>query len=562
MKRKLKRAAASLLALLIMGMSCMSSYATTTDIVDEVITYLPEPDVTLPIVSNYEAEYGISTYGAETMIIGQVAGLICQNLLSGGGMTYSKVTLSNLADGFMQEMQNLFVPSDQIDFVTTFAKCVVGGAFSTVMWKALTGLDWNNELSQYMDEQVKADSSILNSSYVSYSSLQDAINLFPESFHSVLDDAYSYNSSSQSQVINLLNTYEGRYALLSQSADSLYIYVFYDDFYIFPSFFSLSSLTLSYNGSGTRYPRLFSFAKDSSDHWVYRGNGSGFYLDADTLCASSRYFATNVLYNSRSIFPNYSNYFNLFSCVPVAPSMSTTYDAAKARLEADDIEMLPITNVDKAYEQLDKAVKEAGATGLTAEQVKEIVSQAIKENTYAESGEAVKPTEGETEGSTDVPIDPPSGTTAADDVGAGSVSTWFPAITKQLDNIWTGVQSIPVAIAGLLDQVKSIPQTIADSFAQEATETQDQYAVNSIIKDKFPFCVPFDLVDCFRNLQATSIEPRWELPFEIKSINFKYVFVLDLSTSEWSTLVTVVRSFVLLFYIAFLVSITRTLIKG
>lgn len=142
------------------------------------------------------------------------------------------------------------------------------------------------------------------------------------------------------------------------------------------------------------------------------------------------------------------------------------------------------------------------------------------------------------------------------------------AIPGAIADLGEQVQTIPGTLTGLWDDVKAIPGLVAtaitDALTVEDTGTEEENRLSSIISDKFPFCIPFDLIDCIKVLESKSIPPRWEIPF-IVDLGFASAnesVVIDLSTEDWQPLVKIVRGFILLFYIFGLVLLTRNLIKG
>lgn len=78
--------------------------------------------------------------------------------------------------------------------------------------------------------------------------------------------------------------------------------------------------------------------------------------------------------------------------------------------------------------------------------------------------------------------------------------------------------------------------------------------------DKFPFCIPFDLIHLIQALNATPEAPRWVIPFQIPSIGINEEFVLDLTPYE--TISAVIRWTTLISFVFFLIIVTRKLIKG
>lgn len=88
------------------------------------------------------------------------------------------------------------------------------------------------------------------------------------------------------------------------------------------------------------------------------------------------------------------------------------------------------------------------------------------------------------------------------------------------------------------------------------------YSLGGVFKNKFPFCIPWDLVSAVKVLHAEPVAPRFVIPFEIKSLGFSYEFVFDYSTPEWLNLSRTIRYFVLLSFIFLLITLTRGLIRG
>ena len=80
------------------------------------------------------------------------------------------------------------------------------------------------------------------------------------------------------------------------------------------------------------------------------------------------------------------------------------------------------------------------------------------------------------------------------------------------------------------------------------------------LKHLFPFCIPFDLVDCFKLFNAEPETPRVEIPVHFGIINYDHTFVIDLK--DFNSVAVVCRSAFLIIYMAGLILATRALIKG
>lgn len=76
----------------------------------------------------------------------------------------------------------------------------------------------------------------------------------------------------------------------------------------------------------------------------------------------------------------------------------------------------------------------------------------------------------------------------------------------------------------------------------------------------FPFCIPFDLIDAFKLLQAKPECPKWEFDWKIPSINFSHHFVIDFAV--FNTLIFIFNKGILILYIVSMILLTRNIIRG
>ena len=87
--------------------------------------------------------------------------------------------------------------------------------------------------------------------------------------------------------------------------------------------------------------------------------------------------------------------------------------------------------------------------------------------------------------------------------------------------------------------------------------------VSDKLKDlsgKFPFCIPFDLVDCFKSFGSNDAAeaPKWDLTFRVPGTNKDYEFSVDLSMFD--KYIPIFRSGVLILFLIGLILGTRKLI--
>nr|DAM38130.1 MAG TPA: hypothetical protein [Inoviridae sp.] len=122
-------------------------------------------------------------------------------------------------------------------------------------------------------------------------------------------------------------------------------------------------------------------------------------------------------------------------------------------------------------------------------------------------------------------------------------------------------------LAAILAKVEAIPATIEAMLNNklepgDTDEDVENMKLPTSIADKFPFCIPFDVIYLVKAMNASSEVPRFELPFKIhyQNINYEHTFIVDMT--EWDTAVKILRTMLDLLFIASLISSTRELIRG
>ena len=122
-------------------------------------------------------------------------------------------------------------------------------------------------------------------------------------------------------------------------------------------------------------------------------------------------------------------------------------------------------------------------------------------------------------------------------------------------------------LAAILAKVEAIPATIEAMLNNklepgDTDEDVENMKLPTSIADKFPFCIPFDVIYLVKAMNASSEVPRFELPFKIhyQNINYEHTFIVDMA--EWDTAVIILRTMLDLLFIAQLISTTRELIRG
>lgn len=59
-----------------------------------------------------------------------------------------------------------------------------------------------------------------------------------------------------------------------------------------------------------------------------------------------------------------------------------------------------------------------------------------------------------------------------------------------------------------------------------------------LFKEKFPFCLPWDLYNVFVILNAEPVAPKFDIPFKLERLGIDYVFTIDLSDYEQFALIS------------------------
>lgn len=116
------------------------------------------------------------------------------------------------------------------------------------------------------------------------------------------------------------------------------------------------------------------------------------------------------------------------------------------------------------------------------------------------------------------------------------------------------------AVQELVGVREAVEEIAANQSLSDTEEDLDIPNLPTSLADKFPFCVPFDLVHLIGALNATAVDPVWTIPFVIPSLGINESFTFDLT--QFETVAQVIRVFVVLFFILGLILITRKIIQA
>lgn len=121
-------------------------------------------------------------------------------------------------------------------------------------------------------------------------------------------------------------------------------------------------------------------------------------------------------------------------------------------------------------------------------------------------------------------------------------------------------------ILGIKDYIEALEaaQDRTIDAIKEGTKEDDMKVpqLPTTITDKFPFCVPFDLIALVKTFNATPEAPKVTVPVVFQSMNYSHDFVFDFSGDDWDKVAAVSRWGILLFFMLGLTLVTRKLIKG
>ena len=116
-----------------------------------------------------------------------------------------------------------------------------------------------------------------------------------------------------------------------------------------------------------------------------------------------------------------------------------------------------------------------------------------------------------------------------------------------------------------LDEIKAITEGAADNVSNPSgsiklEESDFDAPTLPDLKDKFPFCVPFDLISIISALNAEPEAPKFVIPLQFDKINFRYDIVIDFAPFE--RVAEVCRWTCIFSFLVFLALVTRKIIQA
>lgn len=161
----------------------------------------------------------------------------------------------------------------------------------------------------------------------------------------------------------------------------------------------------------------------------------------------------------------------------------------------------------------------------------------------------------------------------------------FPSLSGDISDVNSYPDSISVGVPSNIDDLIDTPiddirnptltDTDTDTDIDAGTDTGSDVADEDksnpkypsvpqlslpeiLFKEKFPFCLPWDLYNVFANLVADPEPPCFNIPFKIERLNIDYEFTIDLSMFD--DVARISRFFSSIAFIVFLILISRKII--
>lgn len=197
-------------------------------------------------------------------------------------------------------------------------------------------------------------------------------------------------------------------------------------------------------------------------------------------------------------------------------------------------------NLQQLYEQ---GLEEIGTIG----EARDAITDAVGEQTGALE-DAIADNAGVVSGAIDQ---------AVSDVGT-AIGTQTGVISGAIDQAVSDVQTAIGEQTAVLDESLSATaegvETIAEAIEDEAINWQ-----KFDLRGLFPFCIPFDIYNMLKALDASPTAPHVQLPFVIQSLGFSYL--IDLDFSAFDSVAAIMRQMELICYGLALAWATSKVIK-
>ena len=136
--------------------------------------------------------------------------------------------------------------------------------------------------------------------------------------------------------------------------------------------------------------------------------------------------------------------------------------------------------------------------------------------------------------------------------GVGSLAELFLDLK---DGIQDMVDNMTDLIPDISDLAEDLVEIGEDKITDIVTDVGDTFApTGALLKTKFPFCIPWDLIAITTVMVADAKPPVYEFPFVIESIGFSHTVVLDMSI--WEPVAKMCRKMLCLLFVLVLMHLT------
>lgn len=140
-----------------------------------------------------------------------------------------------------------------------------------------------------------------------------------------------------------------------------------------------------------------------------------------------------------------------------------------------------------------------------------------------------------------------------DQVTASGLKGWIDGLKDRMTLL---LQPLSLTVSNILDAVTAIPEAIVSPIKDFFTPSGNVEAYALDLKLLFPFCIPFDLFNLLKALQADPVAPHFEFELDFAMLGR---FPVSVDFSEWNDLASLLRTLEMGLFIVGLAVGTRKL---
>ncbi len=131
---------------------------------------------------------------------------------------------------------------------------------------------------------------------------------------------------------------------------------------------------------------------------------------------------------------------------------------------------------------------------------------------------------------------------------------------------WDNTLDVPETIPDAIDRINdsTIDKPGTEDKDDEKTDDDEDLDIkipSAVVdlKKQFPFCIPFDLIDCVKMFSADAKAPKWEFDIYIKPIKYHWILTIDMS--DYDALIKLFKTGQVILFIVGLAILTPTVTK-